>query len=345
MQTTTVMAQLGALTNRTLVLPIVMLALTERCNSACVSCAWWNTRETPATDGELTLDDIDRLAADLAGLGTRLVVFTGGEPLVRTDMLAAAQSFTRRGIRLHLLTSGLALDTHAAGVAAAFSRIIVSLDGSTAERYRAVRGVAGFDAVRAGISRLRQIAPTLPVSARTTLHAANFRDLPALISTARTIGCASISFLAADLSSRAFGARDMDSLQSLQLSRAEVIEFEHIVEQVIHERAGDLQSGFIVEPPARLRQLVQYYAALNGDARFPPKACNAPWMSAVIGANGDVRPCFFHDVVGNVRRDRIASIARSALPAFRRTLDVATNATCRRCVCSLKVGWRSRPWQ
>ena len=343
MPTTTVMAHLGEATNRTLVLPIVMFAPTHRCNSACVSCAWWTTPAAAARD-ELTLDEIDRLAADLARLGTRLVVFTGGEPLVRPDVFEAAQLFCRRGITLHLLTSGLGLASRASAVARLFARVIVSLDGATAETYRAVRGVDGFDAVRAGVQRLRAVAPQVPVSARSTLHRLNFHDMAALADAARAMGCARISFLAADLGSAAFGRRDLAALQALRLSRAEVEDFRMVVDAFIRDRAADIASGFIAESPARLRAIAEHYAAMNGDAAFLPKACNAPWMSAVIDANGDVRPCFFHKVVGNIRRDRIAKVARTALPAFRATLDVATDATCARCVCSLKVGWRDRPW-
>ena len=348
MTATALMAHIGEATNRTLVLPIVMFAPTHRCNSACLSCAWWSTPVEPGElsrkMGELALDEIDTLAADLARLGTRLVVFTGGEPLLRPDVFDAARLFRRRGIRLHLLTSGLGLEARAASVADLFERVIISLDGSTPDRYREIRGVDGFGAVQAGVGRLCGLAPRVPVFARSTIHARNFREMPQLVAAARAMGCAGISFLAADLGSAAFGRRNLDAVRALCLSREDVNDFRVIVEALIRDRAPDIASGFIAEPPAKLRQLPQYYAAMNGDGGFPPKTCNAPWMSAVIEANGDVRPCFFHDVVGNVRRDSITRVAKTSLPRFREGLNVATNATCARCVCSLKIGWRDQPW-
>lgn len=341
MTSTMLMAQLGEATNRTLVLPVVMFAPTHRCNSACVSCAWWST---PANPHELSLDEIDVLAGDLARLGTRLVVFTGGEPLLRADVFEAARLFQQHSIRLHLLTSGLALEPRAAAVASLFRRVIISLDSATAGGYRAIRGVDGFEAVTAGVRQLRSVAPHLPISVRATIHARNFREMPQLVDTAKTLGCASISFLPADLASSAFGHRDLPALQSLRLSRAEVDEFRGVVEALVRDHARDIASGFIAEPVAKLRQLVQHYAAMNGDSRFPAKTCNAPWMSAVIESNGDVRPCFFHRIVGNIRRQPIALVARAALRDFREDLDVSTNATCKTCVCSLKLGWRDQPW-
>ncbi len=343
MATTTLMAHLGEATNRTLVLPIVMVALTHRCNSACRSCGWWRTPASAAA-GELTLAEIDVLAADLSRMGTRLVVFTGGEPLLRPDVCEAARLFQRRGIALHLLTSAIGLGARAGEVADVFERVIISLDGSTAERYRDIRGIDGFGAVWAGVERLRSVAPRVPVSARSTIQAGNFRDMAGLVAAARTMGCASISFLAADGSSPAFGRRGPEDRQRLRLSRAEVDEMRDVVEAVIRDHARDIESRFIAESPARLRQIPQYFAAMNGDGTFPPKSCNAPWMSAVIDADGDVRPCFFHAAVGNIRRHSVAEIARVALPRFRAGLDVSTNATCARCVCSLKVGWRGQPW-
>jgi radical SAM protein with 4Fe4S-binding SPASM domain len=68
-------------------------------------------------------------------------------------------------------------------------------------------------------------------------------------------------------------------------------------------------------------------------------------VSAVVEGNGDVRPCFFHDAIGNVRRQPLDAIVRRHLRAFRATLDTTTNDTCARCVCSLKTGWRNQPWR
>jgi radical SAM protein with 4Fe4S-binding SPASM domain len=56
----------------------------------------------------------------------------------------------------------------------------------------------------------------------------------------------------------------------------------------------------------------------------------------VIEVDGTVRPCFFHREIGNLNNGTLAEVLNSpeALE-FRRTLDVAENQTCKRCVCSL----------
>jgi radical SAM protein with 4Fe4S-binding SPASM domain len=67
-------------------------------------------------------------------------------------------------------------------------------------------------------------------------------------------------------------------------------------------------------------------------------------MSLVVEADGRVRPCFFHDYIGNLRDETLQAIVADRLPAFRARLDVSTNPVCTRCVCSMRTGFRSTPW-
>jgi Fe-coproporphyrin III synthase len=387
------LVKLGEWTARTHALPMVLFAPTARCNSRCVSCDWWRA----SGESDLTLPEIERLAADLAAIGTRVVVLTGGEPLVRADVMQVADLFLSRGLTLQLLTSGLALERHAADIGRRFTEVTISLDGHTPELYRQIRGVDGLALVSAGVQKLRQIAPGTRVRARSTLHRHNFRFLPDLIDKAAALGLDQISFLAADVTSDAFnrtttpltrlnGARrsGMDPAELLSVTAGaskepaeeapaparsggdapapapasatapvppqlllepeEVAEFDHIVEATIAARAGALARGFIAQDAEGLRRLVRYYRAQLGMGSFPPVDCNAPWMSVMIEASGDVRPCFFHPAVGNLRQRPLADLLGIAMPTFRRRLRVADDPTCQRCVCTLKVGLRTRLW-
>jgi MoaA/NifB/PqqE/SkfB family radical SAM enzyme len=293
----------------------------------------------------MTLDEVQGIADVLPQCGTRLVVFTGGEPLLRPEVFEIARMFRFNGLKLHLLTSGVLLDRCAAEVAAEFSRVIVSLDAADEALYHAVRGVNALIAVEKGIARLRAHAPHLPITARATLHRANFRELPRLIDHAKALALNGISFLAADVTSSAFGRERQPRPGALGLSAREVVEFDDLIGRTALTHAGDFASGFVAESPAKLRRLPQYYAALNGAAAFPPASCNAPWVSAVIEADGSVRPCFFHRPIGNVRTEPLRQILGQNLRAFRSALDIAHDAVCERCVCSMKAGWRGAPWQ
>ena len=93
----------------------------------------------------------------------------------------------------------------------------------------------------------------------------------------------------------------------------------------------------MAESPQKLRKIVRHFRAHLGYAEPVAPVCNAPWVSVFVEADGVVRPCFFHAPIGKV--DAATSLAEvvngHAAVAFRAGLDVASDSTCRRCVCSL----------
>lgn len=320
------------LTHRTFVLPLLIFYPTSRCNSRCLSCDWWRS----SGEDDLTLEEIAQFSPSLRPLGTSIVAFSGGEPLLRPDVFSVADLFLEQSVKLELLTSGVLLARHAREVASRFARVTLSLDATTESLYKSVRGIDALAAVESGITRLLEAAPSLPVTARATLHKSNFRELPRLVQRARELRLSGISFLAADVSSKAFGRSELTSGAALLLDREEIAEFRSLVEALIANEPGAFQSGFIAESPDKLRRLPSYYAALRGEGPFPKVSCNAPWVSAVVEANGAVRPCFFHPPIGNLREAPLERILRKDLPVFRRGLEVATNPLCERCVCSIR---------
>ena len=110
------------------------------------------------------------------------------------------------------------------------------------------------------------------------------------------------------------------------------------VERVITERAQDIESGFIRENPEKLRRIVHHFRTQLGLVEPIAPRCNAPWVSAVVEADGTLRPCFFHQPLGNVTEKGLRQVINSPEAVrFRKGLDVATNPVCRRCVCSLNL--------
>jgi MoaA/NifB/PqqE/SkfB family radical SAM enzyme len=169
----------------------------------------------------------------------------------------------------------------------------------------------------------------------------NHRSLRAVARSAKEIGLNSVSFLAADVTSSAFNRPEgwqPGSISRVALSTEEVDALAAEVENLIVENRVDFESGFIVENPPKLRRIAQHFRAHIGLAENVAPRCNAPWVSAVIEASGDVRPCFFHPVLGNIHRKAFTDIINSrAALEFRSSLDVGRNETCRRCVCSLYI--------
>ncbi len=251
----------------------------------------------------------------LPALGTRLVVFSGGEPLLRPEVFNAAELFRAEGARLHLLTSGVLLERRADGVARAFERVVVSLDATSRALYGAVRGVAALGTVEAGVARLRRLAPEVVVTARVdaappelprAARAHRSREEPRPRRHLVPCGRRRLHGLRADGGARRGVGPAADARGGRRVRRA--------------RRAHDRRARRGLRVGVRRRvggEAAAAAAALpRGDRRraVSRPACDAPWVSAVVEANGDVRPCFFHAVIGNVREHPLAGSSRSTCP-------------------------------
>lgn len=199
-----------------------------------------------------------------------------------------------------------------------------------------------FGKLRDGVQYIKAMKPDYRITARTVIHRLNFRNWEAIISEAKKMGINQVSFLPADVSSHAFNrqmAWEEPKQHEILIAEKELPELHEVIERVISKDA-DFKSGFIAESPAKIGQIYQYYAAFYGLNPFPFKKCNAPWVSTVVEADGSVRPCFFHDVIGNIRDTSLTNILNSTEAIrFRKSLstNMHTNATCVKCVCSLNL--------
>jgi MoaA/NifB/PqqE/SkfB family radical SAM enzyme len=267
------------------------------------------------------------------------VVLTGGEPLLNRELGAICEFFRDLGLRITLLTTGLLLQKKADIVARGFDDIILSIDGPP-EIHDRIRRVSGaFRTIQKGVSEVRARRAGIPISCRTTVQKLNHTHLRATVSAARSLGLDSISFLAADISSAAFNREERwapERQNEIALSKAEVIALEEEIELLIQTHQEDIDRSFIAESNAKLRRIGTRFRELIDDS--PPKApiCNAPWVSAVIEVDGGVRPCFFHPSIGNAHQLTLEeAINTETALSFRSGLKIASNPTCRRCVCSL----------
>ncbi len=310
-------------------LPLVTLYLTERCNSRCVTCDYWRHGRK-----DVTLQSVEALLPDLEVLGTHTALLSGGEPLLNPDWAAIAELLRARGLELWLLTSGLSLAKHAQRAAELFDTITVSLDGTCAETYAAIRGLDAFDKVCEGISAAAAAGAT--VGLRVTLQRANYRELPRFVTLARELGAHQVSFLTVDVSNPHAFARLDDFSHQLALGPDDLPLFEAALDTLEREHAEDFRQRFIAESPAKLRRMGEYFAALTGACAFPPVRCNAPEFSAVVGVDGRVAPCFFipGPGIGGAAGLR-GSLADEAMVELRRAIRAGERRECERCVCSM----------
>lgn len=334
--------------DRLYALPLLVVYLTDGCNSRCVTCDIW---QNPRRNMPPAL--VTQLAEACRTLGTRWVLLSGGEAMQHPDWPAIADQFRASGARVLLLTNGLFLRKQASAVIAHADEVIVSLDGGTAATYQAIRGVDAFDLVLDGIQAVR--AGGIPVTTRTTIQAANFREMPQIIRAALMADATTISFLAVDVSNPfAFGSRfftadaaPTDTLPagSGHLAPAEIVELEAVLSALEHEFAPEFAAGRMAESPAKLRRiLVQYFRGLHDPAAFGAPPCNAPHFSTVVEVDGTLRPCYFLPAYGRLRpagEPLPALMNNAAARALRQAYRSGQRPECKQCVCPLYKSGRA----
>lgn len=135
------------------------LSVEDACNFRCLYClpnGYHRAEELPP----LTADEIRRLVRGFAGMGLWKYRLTGGEPTVRTDIVAIAEAVARQpGVRkVALSTNGYRLMELAAPLQrAGITSINVSVDSLDPERFAKITGHDKFKAVWSGIERCLEL--------------------------------------------------------------------------------------------------------------------------------------------------------------------------------------------
>ena len=316
-------------------LPVLVLHVHSSCNCRCVMCDIWKTSEARA----LEPSDLESHLSSIRRLGVRWVVFSGGEPLLNRGFPDLCAMLKGEGIRLTLLTTGLLLKKDAPEVVNSFDDVIISLDGPKEihDSIRQVRG--GYDLIDAGVKAIRDVRSDYSITARSTVQKGNFRYLRETIRAAKALGLDGVSFLPVDLTSQAFNRPlvwPVDRQNEIGLCVSDLTELEAELEALIRENAEEIRSGFVAESPEKLWRIVKHFRAHLGLEEAEAPTCNAPWTSAVVEIDGAVRPCFFHPAIGNICDESLEEAINSERALqFRAALDIGTNPTCKRCVCSL----------
>ena len=325
-------------TSRITALPIVILMPHSACNCRCVMCDIWKDNKNLR---QLNESDIAGLLDALENYGTKQVLMSGGEALLNQNFFKFCEILQRKGIRITLLSTGLALAREAKRLPGAVNDIIVSLDGPAA-LHDVIRNIPGaFQKMKEGIEAIRAVDPSFEITGRSVIHRMNYLQWLEIVQAAKELNLNRISFLPADVTSHAFNREVLwsDSRQHEILpEKSELPVLYEVLERLVEEHKADFDSGFIAESVEKIWRVYSYYAAFYGLNAFPFKKCNAPWVSTVIEADGTVRPCFFHEAIGNIRENGLDEIlnSREAIE-FRKTLDIDRNPTCVKCVCYLNL--------
>jgi len=155
--------------------PIVVWNVTRTCNLRCVHC--YSDSYAQKYPGELTNAEARGVLDDLAGYGVPAVLFSGGEPLTRPDLLELMRYATSKGLRVTLSTNGTLIDRKTAeqlkDIGLAYVGISLDGIGETNDIFRGKKGA--FDAAVRGIRHCQDVGQK--VGLRLTLTRRNCADL------------------------------------------------------------------------------------------------------------------------------------------------------------------------
>ena len=163
----------------------VRVSVTDRCDFRCVYCMSEDMNFLPKSD-LLTLEELDRLCSAFVARGTRKLRITGGEPLVRRDIMKLFQGLSRHldsGAleELTVTTNGSQLARFAKELAACgVKRINVSLDTLDEAKFRAVTRWGDLSKVMAGLDAAQAAGLDVKINA-VALAGVNEDEFPSMV--------------------------------------------------------------------------------------------------------------------------------------------------------------------
>ncbi len=156
--------------------PVVVWNVTQRCNLKCIHC--YAHAKNTFFDNELTTEQGKRLIDDLADFGSPVMLFSGGEPLVRKDLPQLAAYAVEKGMRAVISTNGTLITPETARnlKEIGLSYVGISLDGMEEinDRFRGVNGA--FHSALEGIKNSQ--AAGIKVGLRFTINKFNVNEIP-----------------------------------------------------------------------------------------------------------------------------------------------------------------------
>lgn len=146
--------------------------LTSECSQECAYC--WGPQSIPEVDTETAFAIISKIATG----GTRRIVFTGGDPMQRSDLGTLVEYAARQGLEVALSTTGDKLDEAFLDRYGGFIDLVsLPLDGSTEQVSARTKKPGHFAAVMAALSLL-EVYPGIDVKVATPVTRHNIDDVP-----------------------------------------------------------------------------------------------------------------------------------------------------------------------
>ncbi len=314
--------------------PVVIWNLLRRCNLACRHC-YTNSYDRDFA-GELTTAQAFGVLDDLKTAGVRVLMLSGGEPLLRPDTLEIAARAKALGFFTGLSSNGTHIGAHniAAIAAVGFDYLGVSLDGLGATNDEFRRTAGAFERALTGLRLARDVG--IKVGVRTCLTQQTAKDLPAMLRFLDDEGIDKFYLSHLNYTGRGYTNRGADA--HVEMTR-------WALDLVIEEAWRSLERGVEREFVTGNNDADGVFLLRWVERRLPERAahvraCLAAWGGNATGVNianidakGDVHPdSFFQSYrLGNVLERPFRDIWRDTSDPLMRGLKQRPRPVTGRC--------------
>lgn len=266
---------------------------TNACNLYCQHC--YRDAGVSAKDELNTQEAID-LINEIAKAGFKIMIFSGGEPLMRPDIYLLVAHATEKGLRAVFGTNGTLISPEVArklkevGTAA----VGISLDSASPERHDKFRAVKGaWEQAINGMKACK--SEGLPFQIHTTVMEWNYNEIEELTDFAVTHGAVGHHIFFLVPTGRAVDI-EKESLRARQ--------YEELIQRLLKKQ----QQVSIDVKPTCAPQFMRIAKQMNLETRYN-RGCLAGISYCIISPTGHVQPCAYMDIqVGNVRTTPFSEI-------------------------------------
>ncbi len=251
--------------------PFSLLAeLTHRCPLHCPYCS--NPLDLAKRDAELSTGEWKRVLAEAAALGVLHVGFSGGEPLMRGDIVELAEAARQAGLYSNLITSSIGLTPQRAEALqkAGLDSVQISFQSDDPALADNIAGTSAHQKKLAAARTVRELG--FPLTINVVIHRANIDHLDEIIALAEQLSAQRLELANSQYYGWAFRNRT-----ALLPTRAQVDRAVETARKARERLLGKIEILFVVP---------DYYSDR-------PKPCMHGWGNRHITVNpaGDVLPC------------------------------------------------------
>lgn len=272
---------------------ILSFSVTRQCNLECKHC-YSESVEEPHPD-ELNTESAKVVIRDMAKSGARLLIFDGGEPLMRDDLCELIAYAGEVGLRPLLGTNATLIDD---GVAerlkdAGLKAAAISIDSPDPDCHDEFRGIEGtFEETVSGIKALRRAG--IPFQIGPCIHQGNFGQLEGIVELARELGANACEVFDYIPSGR--GKEELSLVLTMEQRRElveEIIRLAREDDELVYRSIGIPQYWVAVEKTVPEDEVLM---------KFVRSCCGAGTRYACVMYEGTVYPCMvLQEKAGDVR--------------------------------------------